>query len=76
MTNFFNKTSNENKKQYMLSANFQASIIVVISSCTTRVNLPWTRDMRQLDYLRQQFVIKTELFKLNFKHSLLIKKNK
>ena len=65
------------KIKNMLSANFQGSIIVVISSCTTRVNLPWTRDMRQLDYLRQQFVIKTELFhqfKLNFKHSLLIKK--
>ena len=47
MTNFFNKTRKENLNKYMLSANFQASIIVVISSCTTRVNLTWTRDTRR-----------------------------
>ena len=61
----------------MLSANFQASIIVVISSCTTRVNLPQTRDGRQLNYLTRQFVIKTELFhrfEYNFKRSFRIKK--
>ena len=61
----------------MLSANFQASSIAVISSCTTRVNLPQTRDGRQLDYLTRQFVIKTELFhrfELNFKRSFRIKK--
>ena len=54
MTNFFIKTSKEILKKYMLSANFQASIIVFISSCATRVNLPWTQDnatRRQLDYL-------------------------
>ena len=60
MTSFFNKTSNENFKKYMLSGNFQASIIVVISSFTTRVNLPMdprhpTRS--QLDYLTRQFAI-------------------
>ena len=48
------------QKKFILSAIFQASIIVVIYSCTTRVNLPLTRNMRQLDYLRQKFV--TELF--------------
>ena len=32
MTNFCNKTNKENLKKYMLSANFQASIIVVVFS--------------------------------------------
>ena len=47
MTNFFNKTSKENLKKYMSSANFQASSIVVISPCTTWINLPWTRNTRR-----------------------------
>ena len=77
MRNFFNKTSKKKLKKYMLSANFQASIIAVISPCTTWVNLPWTRDTRQLDHLRRQFVFKTELFhrfELNSKRFFRIKK--